>query len=68
MYRITEEHDLSDVNFKGVESYRGGSSGPNAGEWGALPSPERASAGRYYSKIVASGVSSKCLSIFMDKI
>jgi hypothetical protein len=34
MYRITEEHDLSDVNFKEMESYRGRSRGPNAREWG----------------------------------
>jgi hypothetical protein len=40
MYRITEEHDLSDVNFKGIESYRGGSRGPNAGEWGHFRVPK----------------------------
>ena len=40
MYRNTEEHDLSDVNFKGVESYRGGSRGPNAGEWGHFRVPK----------------------------
>jgi hypothetical protein len=68
MYRITEEHDLSDVNFKGMESYRSGSRGPNAGEWGHFRVPKGRVGGRYYSKMVASGVSSKCLSIFMDKI
>jgi hypothetical protein len=40
MYKITEKHDLSDVNFKGMESYRGGARGPNAGEWGHFRVPK----------------------------
>jgi hypothetical protein len=56
----TEEHDLSDVNFK---EWRVTGADPKAKcrGVGALPSPERASGGRYYSKMVASRVSSKCL-------